>query len=160
MQISKDTVVQFHYSLSDETGVLENSRTQDPVLYLQGHGNLIEGLENAMAGHQAGDKFSVTLAPADAYGERTEDAIQSVQVKHLMGAKKWKPGMVAVVNTEQGQRQVTVVKVGMFKAEVDTNHPLAGKTLSFDIDVIDVRAASAEEIEHGHAHGVGGHHHH
>ena len=77
-----------------------------------------------------------------------------------MGAKKWKPGMVAVVNTEQGQRQVTVVKVGMFKAEVDTNHPLAGKTLSFDIDIIDVRAASAEEIEHGHAHGVGGHHHH
>ncbi len=68
--------------------------------------------------------------------------------------------MVAVVNTEQGQRQVTVVKVGMFKAEVDTNHPLAGKTLSFDIDVIDVRAASNEEIEHGHAHGVGGHHHH
>lgn len=68
--------------------------------------------------------------------------------------------MVAVVNTEQGQRQVTVVKVGMFKAEVDTNHPLAGKTLSFDIDVMDVRAASAEEIEHGHAHGVGGHHHH
>lgn len=160
MQITKDTVVQFHYTLSDETGVLENSRSQDPVLYLQGHGNLIEGLEKSMEGHQAGDTFKITLAPADAYGERTEDSIQSVQVKHLMGAKKWKPGMVAVVNTEQGQRQVTVVKVGMFKAEVDTNHPLAGKTLSFDIDVIDVRAASAEEIEHGHAHGVGGHHHH
>ena len=160
MQITKDTVVQFHYTLSDETGVLENSRSQDPVLYLQGHGNLIEGLEKSMEGHQAGDKFSVTLAAADAYGEHTADSIQSVQVKHLIGAKKWKPGMVAVVNTEQGQRQVTVVKVGMFKAEVDTNHPLAGKTLSFDIDVIDVRAASAEEIEHGHAHGVGGHHHH
>ncbi len=160
MQITKDTVVQFHYTLSDETGVLENSRSQDPVLYLQGHGNLIEGLEKSMEGHKAGDTFNVTLAPADAYGERTDDSIQSVQVKHLMGAKKWKPGMVAVVNTEQGQRQVTVVKVGMFKAEVDTNHPLAGKTLSFDIDVIDVRAASAEEIEHGHAHGVGGHHHH
>ena len=160
MQITKDTVVQFHYTLSDETGVLENSRSQDPVLYLQGHGNLIEGLEKSMEGHQAGDQFTVTLAPADAYGERAEDSVQSVQVKHLMGAKKWKPGMVAVINTEQGQRQVTVVKVGMFKAEVDTNHPLAGKTLSFDIDVIDVRAASAEEIEHGHAHGVGGHHHH
>ena len=160
MQITKDTVVQFHYTLSDETGVLENSRSQDPVLYLQGHGNLIEGLEKSIEGHQAGDKFNVTLAPADAYGERTEDSIQSVQVKHLMGAKKWKPGMVAVVNTEQGQRQVTVVKVGMFKAEVDTNHPLAGKTLSFDIDVIDVRAASNEEIEHGHAHGIGGHHQH
>ncbi|RVT45454.1 peptidylprolyl isomerase [Rheinheimera sediminis] len=159
MQISKDTVVQFHYTLTDDTGVLENSRSQDPVLYLQGHGNLIEGLEKAMEGHQAGDAFSVTLAPAEAYGERKEDAVQSVQVKHLVGAKKWKPGMIAVVNTDQGQRQVTVVKVGMFKAEVDTNHPLAGKTLSFDIDVIDVRAASAEEIEHGHAHGVGGHHH-
>src|SRR3990167_2637476 len=105
MQITKDTVVQFHYTLSDETGVLENSRSQDPVLYLQGHGNLIEGLEKSMEGHQAGDKFTATLAPADAYGERTEDAIQSIQVKHLMGAKKWKPGMVAVLNRSEGQRQ-------------------------------------------------------
>lgn len=160
MQVSQNSVVQFHYTLSDENGQLESSTNQDPVLYLHGHSNLIQGLENALADKKAGDSFSVTLAPADAYGERRDDAIQSVQVKHLMGAKKWKPGMVAVVNTSEGQRQVTVVKVGMFKAEVDTNHPLAGKTLTFNIEVLDVREASAEEIEHGHAHGVGGHHHH
>jgi len=160
MQVAANSVVQFHYTLSDESGQLESSKGQDPVLYLHGHNNLIPGLENAMAGKSAGDSFSITLEPKDAYGERREDAIQSVQVKHLMGAKKWKPGMVAVVNTSEGQRQVTIVKVGMFKAEVDVNHPLAGKTLTFALEVLDVRAATDEEVEHGHAHGVGGHHHH
>lgn len=160
MQVSLNSVVQFHYTLSDENGQLESSKNQDPVLYLHGHNNLIQGLENALAGKTVGEAFSVTLAPADAYGERREDAIQSVQVKHLMGAKKWKPGMVAVVNTSEGQRQVTVVKVGMFKADIDTNHPLAGKTLTFNLEILDIREASPEEIEHGHAHGVGGHNHH
>lgn len=159
MQISANTVVQFHYTLTDATGELENSRAGSPLLYLHGHNQMLTKLEDALAGKTAGDKLNITLAPADAYGERREDAIQSVQVKHLQGAKKWKPGMVAWVNTDQGQRQVTIVKVGMFKAEVDTNHPLAGKTLTFDIEVLSVREASAEEIAHGHAHGEGGHQH-
>ena len=80
-------------------------------------------------------------------------------VKHLQGAKVWKPGMIATVNTEQGERQLTVVKAGRFMVTVDLNHPLSGKTLTFDIKVEDVREATQEEIEHGHAHGVGGHQH-
>lgn len=160
MQIQENSVVQFHYSLTENGTELEGSRQGSPLLYLHGHNQMLPKLEEALAGKTAGDKLQLTLAPADAYGEHQDDAIQSVQVKHLQGAKKWKPGMVAWINTDQGERQVTVVKVGMFKAEVDTNHPLAGKTVTFDIEVLSVRAASEEELAHGHAHGEGGHHHH
>ena len=76
-----------------------------------------------------------------------------------MGAKRWRPGMVATVQTEQGQKQVTIVKPGKFMAEVDNNHPLAGQTLHFDIEIVDIREATAEEIAHKHVHGAGGHHH-
>ena len=160
MLISKDTVVQLHYQLSDDSGLLESSQGSDPLLYLHGHQNMLPAIEQALEGKSKGDTLELTLAPKDAYGERREDAIQSVQVKHLQGAKKWQPGMMAVVQTEHGPRQVKIVKVGMFKAEVDTNHPLAGKTLTFKFKVLAIRAASDEEIAHGHAHGIGGHHHH
>lgn len=160
MQIQENSVVQFHYTLTENGTELEGSRQGSPLLYLHGHNQMLPKLEEALAGKVAGDKLQLTLAPVDAYGERQDNAIQSVQVKHLQGAKKWKPGMVAWVNTDQGERQVTVVKVGMFKAEVDTNHPLAGKTVTFDIEVLNVRAATEEELAHGHAHGEGGHHHH
>jgi FKBP-type peptidyl-prolyl cis-trans isomerase SlyD len=160
MEITKDCVVQFHYNLRDAEGSeLENSRTGDPMAYLHGHQNMMAGLEKALEGHSAGDVFSVTLAPEDAYGSRTEDAEQRIPLKHLQGSKKWRPGMVATVQTDQGVRQVQILKVGKFMVTVDTNHPLAGKTITFDVEVTDVRAASAEEISHGHAHGVGGHHH-
>lgn len=160
MIIADKTVVQFHYTLKSEDGSeIESSQGNDPLAYLHGYKNMLVGVENALTGKSAGDKFSVTLQPEDAYGERNEDAIQRVPVKHLQGAKKWKAGMTAVIETEQGQRQVTVIKTGKFMVTVDVNPPLAGKVLTFDLDVVDVRAATDEEIEHGHAHGVGGHHH-
>ena len=160
MNIAKDSVVQFNYNLKDDQGNdIETTTGGEPMAYLHGHGNIIPGLEQALEGKAVGDKFSVTVEPAKAYGERKENAQQRIPLKHLQGARKWKPGMMAVVETEQGYRQVTVVKVGKFNADVDTNHPLAGKTLVFDIDVVDVREATAEEKAHGHAHGVGGHHH-
>lgn len=164
MQISNNSVVQFHYTLTDVSNgasvELETSNGSHPLLYLHGHEQMLPALEQQLNGKAAGDKLEVTLTPAEAYGERDENAIQSIQVKHLMGAKKWQPGMTAVVQTEHGQRQVTIVKVGMFKADVDTNHPLAGKTLKFAVEIISVREATAEEVAHGHAHGEGGHHHH
>lgn len=160
MEIIKDRVVQFHYSLRDADGnEIENSRKGEPMAYLHGHRNMMEGLEVAMEGRSAGDIFSVTLAPEEAYGKRVEGAEQRVPVKHLQGAKKWRPGMVAHVQTEQGLRQVQILKVGKFMVTIDTNHPLAGKTVTFDVEVIDVREATPEELAHGHAHGVGGHHH-
>ena len=160
MKIADKTVVQFHYTLKDEAGKeLESSLGGDPMAYLHGKVTMVVGVENALTDKEAGAKFSVTLQPADAYGERQEEAIQRVPAKHLQGASKWKPGMVAVVNTEQGQRQVSVIKAGKFMVTVDMNPPLAGKVLTFDLEVVNVRAATDEEIEHGHAHGVGGHQH-
>ena len=160
MSITKNSVVQFHYTLKDEAGeILESSYDGDPVAYLHGHDNMIVGVEKALEGKAKGDEFTATVAPADGYGEIEPDAQQRIPTKHLQGAKHWAPGMMATVNTEQGKRQVTVVKVGRFMVTVDLNHPLAGKTLVFDIKVEDVREATEEEIQHGHAHGVGGHHH-
>jgi len=160
MSVTKDTVVQFHYNLTDAEGTVEETtRGGTPMAYLHGHDNMITGLEKAMDGKEAGDTFSVTLEPKDAYGEFLPDCEQRIPVKHLQGAKKWRKGMVGTVQTEQGLRQVTVVKVGKFMVTVDNNHPLAGKTLTFDIEIMDLREATAEEIAHGHAHGVGGHQH-
>lgn len=164
MQIAKDTVVTFHYRLSNSAGEeLETSKGGDPMAYLHGHNNIIVGLEKAMEGKQAEDVFTATVDAKDGYGERVEDAVQRVPLKHLHGDKKQlarlKKGDVATINTDQGARQVIVVKAGKFNVDVDTNHPLAGQTLTFDIEVESVRAATEEEIAHGHAHGVGGHQH-
>ncbi|TLU61622.1 peptidylprolyl isomerase [Thalassotalea litorea] len=160
MKVAKDTVVQFHYLLKNSDGTtLEDSSGGDPMALLVGHNSMIKGVEDALVDKQQGDKFSVTVTPENGYGEYLEEAIQRIPAKHLQGASSWKPGMVGVVNTEQGQRQVTVMKVGKFMVTVDTNHPLAGQTLEFDIEIVSVREAQAEEVSHGHAHGVGGHQH-
>lgn len=160
MPIEKNTVVTFHYILSDETGeTVESSRNGEPNVYLHGHGGILPGLAEALEGKEAGDSLSVTLTPDQAYGARKPDAIQRVPAKHLMGAKKWKPGMIAQVNTERGPRHVLVTKVGHKFIDVDTNHPLSGKTLTFDIEIVSLREAEPEEVAHGHVHGAGGHHH-
>ncbi|MCH8533041.1 MAG: peptidylprolyl isomerase [Saccharospirillum sp.] len=160
MKVEKNTVVLFHYRLTDDSGVeIESNIETEPTAYLHGHGGIIAGLEKAMAGRESGESFQVTVPPEDAYGPRKPDAMQRLPIKHLLGAKRWKPGMIAQVQTSQGRRHVMVAKVGHKFADVDTNHPLAGRALTFDITISEVRVASAEEIAHGHAHGVGGHHH-
>jgi len=160
MQIADGTVASFHYTLRGEDGAeLESSRDGDPVAYLHGQGNILPALEERLAGHAPGDTLAVTLAPEQAYGPRRADSVQRVPLKHIQARGRLQPGMVVAVQTEHGARQVTVLKVGKFNVDVDTNHPLAGRTLSFDIEVLEVRAASDEEMAHGHAHGAGGHHH-
>ncbi len=160
MQIEKDKVVYFHYTLSDDKGeAFETSNGSHPMTYLHGHGNILPALESEMAGKQAGDQFQVTLTPEQGYGQRNENAQQRIPIKHLMQKTKLRPGMAVKVNTEHGPRDVVIVKVGKFNVDVDTNHPLAGKTITFDIAIEDVRDAEAEELAHGHVHGVGGHHH-
>ena len=160
MQIENGVVVSFHYSLSDSEGkVIESSRETDPTVYLHGANNILPKLEAEFAGKQAGDTFKLALSAADGYGERRDNAIERVPAKYLKHAGKLSPGKVVRLNTEQGVMVVTVVKVGKFAVDVDTNHPLAGQDLTYDIEIVEVRAASDEEKEHGHAHGVGGHHH-
>ena len=163
-QISKDKVVQFFYTLSDADGnQIETNRETNPMAYLHGHNGMLAAIEAELEGKSVGDSFSLTLPPDQAHGERQPDSEIRVPLKHLQGLPKgqrsWKPGMVAVVKTEQGMRQVTVVKPGLKMVTIDTNHPLAGQTLGYEIEVVDVRDATATEVAHGHAHGVGGHQH-
>ena len=160
MKIESGTVVSFHYTLRNEEGEeLESSRGSEPSVYLHGANNIIRGLESAMTGRESGDVFSVSLAPAQAYGKRDPGRMQRVPVKHLAYRGKLEAGKLVQLSTSEGMRTVTVVKAGRHSADIDANHPLAGQTLVFDVEIVDLRSATAEEISHGHAHGPGGHHH-
>ncbi|QIK81939.1 peptidylprolyl isomerase [Lysobacter sp. HDW10] len=159
MKIAKDSVVRFHYSVG-EAGqpASETSKDSQPLAILFGHGNIIPGLEKAMDNREAGENFSVEVPSAEAYGERREGLSQRIPKKHF-GDAKVEPGMQVVMQTNFGPRAVTVEKVGLTTVDVDLNHPMAGKDLHFDIEILEVREATAEELEHGHVHGDGGHQH-
>ena len=161
MQIENGSVVSFLYTLNDTEGnpIETNRDGAHPAVYLHGASNVVPKLEAAFAGKKAGDHFELTLEPADAYGERRENAIERVPAKYLKHEGKLKIGQAVQINTKDGAMLVSVVKVGKFSVDVDTNHPLAGKTLNYVVDIVDVRAATEEEKAHKHAHGVGGHQH-
>ena len=160
MEVANNRVVSFHYKLEELGGdYTEDSSGGDPMLYLHGHRGVLPGIEDAMKGRVAGDKFTVQVSPEDGYGLRHEDGLQRVPIKHLIGRKKPDVGDLVTVNTKTRKVNAKVVKVGRHNVDVDTNHPLAGKTLKFDIEVIDVREATFEEVSHRHAHGPGGHQH-
>lgn len=160
MKIEKDRVVRFHYAVAEAgKDAVENSRDGgQPLAILFGHGNIIPGLEKAMDGREAGERFTADVPAAEAYGERRDGLTQRIPKKHF-GAQKLEPGMQVVLQTNFGPRAVTVEKVGMSVVDVDLNHPMAGKDLAFDIEIVEVREASAEEVAHGHVHGDGGHQH-
>ena len=159
MKIAKDSVVRFHYSVSEPgQESLESSRDREPLAILIGHGNIIPGLEAALQDREAGESFGVDVAASEAYGERRDGLTQRVPKKHF-GAQKLEPGMQVVLQTNFGPRPVTIEKVGMSVVDVDLNHPMAGKDLDFDIDIVEVREATPEELAHGHVHGDGGHQH-
>ena len=160
MIAEKDKVVTFHYTLKNAEGEqMETSRDKQPMSYLHGANNIIKGLEKAMEGRAVNDEFSVTVEPEEAYGVRNEGNVQRVPLKRLKGIGKISPGQILNLQTNQGPVQVTVLRVGRFNIDVDANHPLAGKALTFDIEITDIRDASEEELEHRHVHGPGGHHH-
>ena len=159
MKIAKDSVVRFHYSVSEPgQESLESSRDREPLAILIGHGNIIPGLEAALQDREAGESFGVDVAASEAYGERREGLSQRVPKKHF-GAQKLVPGQQVVLQTNFGPRAVTIQKVGMSVVDVDLNHPMAGKDLHFDVEIVEVREAAAEELAHGHVHGDGGHQH-
>ncbi|WP_290886472.1 peptidylprolyl isomerase [Arenimonas sp.] len=156
MKIEKNRVVRFHYTVS-EVGQppSETSKDREPLAVLIGAGNIIPGLEAAMMDKAAGDSFEATVTPDQAYGERREGFVQRVPKKHFRETRL-QPGQQVVLGTNMGPRAVTVVKVGATVVDVDLNHPMAGKTLSFQVEIVDVREAEPVEIEHGHVHGDGG----
>ena len=160
MIAEKDKVVTFHYTLTNAEGEqMESSREGDPITYLHGANNIVTGLEKAMEGHAIKDSFIAKLEPEEAYGVRNEDNIQRVGLKRLKGIGKISVGQILNLQTDKGQVQVTVLKVGRFNIDVDGNHPLAGQELTFDVEIADIREASKEELEHRHVHGPGGHQH-
>ena len=161
MSIAQDQVVSIHYTLTDDEGaVLDRSAAGEPLAYLHGHGNLIPGLERELTGKSAGDKLQVKIAPADAYGEYDKALVQRVPRRTLQGVANVRVGMRLQAQTAQGPRAVTVTQLAGDMVTLDGNHPLAGKHLNFEVEVAEVRAATAEELEHGHVHGPDGHHHH
>ena len=166
--IGKNKVVSFHFRLCEvdsegqHSDWLEESFGRQPLKCLHGFHNVVSGLENALLGKSVGDCVNITLAHVDAYGPRHPNSIQRVPIKHLRlspGQKKLLPGMKVLVQTDTGMKQVVVAKAGKYNVDIDWNHPYAGKTLYYEIEVVNVRDATREEIDHGHVHGDGGHRH-
>ena len=157
MSEKSKSVIMFHYTLKNAEGEeLESSRDKDPLAFIEGSGNIIPGLEKVLVVKQTGDSFTTTVTPEEAYGFRDESMLQRIPIKKLQFRGKLVAGSVALVRTESGYLPVQVIKAGRFHADIDRNHPLAGQTLTFDIEVTERRDASKEELEHGHVHGPGG----
>jgi FKBP-type peptidyl-prolyl cis-trans isomerase SlyD len=160
VEVAADKVVLIHYTLKDDKGeVIDSSAGGDPLAYIQGHGNLVSGLEKALEGKQHGNKVVVSVPPEEGYGKHDATLIQRIPKRSLQGAGQIKKGMQFQARTDDGIRVFTVTAVVGDMVTLDGNHPLADKTLHFDVDVVEVREATSEELEHGHVHGPGGHHH-
>ncbi|WP_406663654.1 peptidylprolyl isomerase [Gallaecimonas sp. GXIMD1310] len=160
MTISKDKVVRIHYTLKDDQGtVLDSSSGGEPLVYLHGHGNLIPGLEKELEGKTEGDKMDVSVAPEDGYGPYHQELVQEVPRSAFQGVDDIEAGMRFTAQTDAGPRTVVVQSVSDETVTVDGNHPLAGQHLHFNVEIIELRDAEAEELEHGHVHGPGGHQH-
>jgi FKBP-type peptidyl-prolyl cis-trans isomerase SlyD len=160
MNIQQDSVVSIRYTLKDAAGAVLDSSGDDALSYLHGHGNLIPGLERELTGKGVGDRLNVAIAPADGYGERDGSLVQQVARSELSGIDDLQPGMRLRAESNSGVHAVTVTHVADDTVTLDANHPLAGMTLHFDVEVTAVREASAEELSHGHVHGPDDHHHH
>lgn len=159
--ITKDTAVLFNYVLKDDNGnVLDKSPEGQPLAYLHGHRNIIPGLEKQLEGKSAGETLTAVVEPSEAYGEYEEQAVQEVPRENFQGVDDIKVGMQFQSQSNDGHVMLVTVKdVNDKTVVVDANHPMAGKRLTFDVEIVEVRAATADEINHGHVHGVGGVHH-
>ena len=160
MSIKKDSVVAFNYTLKDDAGeVIDSSPAGEPLAYIHGHGNLVPGLERELEGKTSGERLAVKVTPADGYGEYSKHLVSKIPRRSLKGIAKLSVGMRLHAQTAEGPRAVTVTALTGDMVTIDGNHPLAGKNLNFDIEIVEIRAATEEELAHGHVHGPGGHHH-
>jgi FKBP-type peptidyl-prolyl cis-trans isomerase SlyD len=158
--IAKDAVALLEYTLKNDSGeLLDASAEGQPLAYIHGRGNLIPGLEQELEGKQSGDHFEIRIPPEEAYGERNQELVHPVNRDQLPDEIEVEVGLQLRAESEAGAQIVTVVGVEDDRVLLDANHPLAGVALNFDVKVAEVREATAEELEHGHVHGTGGHHH-
>lgn len=163
MTIQKDKVVTMHYHLTntDDGQVLDSSRGSDPLTYLHGSGSLIPGLERELAGLEVGAAKTVQVAVADAYGDYDDDMVQKLPRADFAEIDNLEVGMRLQAQDQNGNTfSVHVAQIEGNEVVIDGNHPLAGMPLTFEIEIVAIRDATAEELQHGHAHGEGGHHHH
>lgn len=160
MQIADKMVVTIDYTLKDDNGNILDSSNDGNFAYLHGSNNIIPGLENALTGKSAGDEVDVTVSPAEGYGERNDSMVQAVPRDMFDSEQEIEVGMQFHAQSPEGDMVVvTVTDVDKDDITVDGNHPLAGMNLNFGVKVVDVREATAEEMDHGHVHGPGGHQH-
>lgn len=158
--IAKDQVVTFHYTLKDQQGqVIDQSVGGDPLAYLHGHGNIIPGLESQLLDKKVGDRLQVHVTPENGYGVHDPEK-RFLIPRNALPKVELQPGMMLELEAEDGETlRATIVALDAKHVEVDANHSLAGVDLFFDVEIVAIRPASAEEIAHGHVHGEGGHHH-
>jgi FKBP-type peptidyl-prolyl cis-trans isomerase SlyD len=159
--IKNGTVASLAYQLKDDSGrTLDSADAKDPFTYLHGHGNIIPGLEKALEGMKSGDKRKISVAPNEGYGDVDENLRIIVQKTQLGDVQDLQRGMRFGAQSDDGNELVyTVTDIKGDQIFLDGNHPLAGMTLHFEVEVLNTRAATAEELSHGHVHGPGGHHH-
>ena len=160
MIAGKNSVVLMDYTVKDDEGnLIDTSSGQEPLAFILGMGNIIPGLERAFVGKKKGDAFLVRVKPEEGYGERDESLVEVVPRGQFAGIKDLRVGMQLQAQTDEDIMVVTVVRITDKEVTVDANHPLAGKSLNFDVKVVEVRAATNDELSHGHVHGLGGHNH-
>jgi FKBP-type peptidyl-prolyl cis-trans isomerase SlyD len=160
MQIAKNSVVGFDYTLKDDDGkVIDSSEGHEPLLYLHGAEGIIPGLERELEGKKVGDELKVSVSPADGYGERSDELEQEVPRENFAGIDDLELGMQLQTDSETGPTVVTVVAIADDVVTIDGNHPLAGVNLHFEVAIREIREATEDEISHGHIHGPGGHEH-
>lgn len=160
MQIAQNTVALIDYTLTNDAGeVLDSSDGGEPLAYVHGVGAMIPGLEKELEGKAGGDDLEVRIPAAEAYGERNDELVHEVPRSQLPPDAPVEVGVQFQAESPQGMHMLTVVKVEGDTVHMDANHPLAGVPLNFKVSIREVRTATAEEIEHGHVHGPGGHQH-
>jgi FKBP-type peptidyl-prolyl cis-trans isomerase SlyD len=161
MLIAANKAVSIDYTLTNDIGeVIDSSSGGAPLVYLQGAGNIIPGLEKALEGKQPGDELTVTVQPEEAYGEYSAELVSTLSRSMFEGVDELEVGMQFHASAPDGQMQIVTIRdLDGDDVTVDGNHPLAGQTLTFQVKIVDVRDASQEEVAHGHVHGEGGHHH-
>ncbi|MDP8051812.1 peptidylprolyl isomerase [Pasteurella atlantica] len=157
MKITKNTVPSIAYQVRTQEGVLvDEAPVNQPLDYLHGHQNLVIGLENALEGKAVGDTFEVRVKPEEGYGEYNEDMVQRVPKDVFQGVDELEVGMRFIADTDIGPLPVVITEVDETEVVVDGNHMLAGQELLFSVEIVSVRAATEEEIAHGHIHQHGG----
>ena len=160
MKIDANKVVAINYTLkSDDGTVLDSSEGKSPLPYIQGTGQLIPGLEKELEGKEVGEKMDIVIAPAEAYGEVNKEMVFDVSKEGFRGNEELKVGMQVEVEMDKGKSIAAGTKIEDDNVTLDLNHPLAGMTLHFNVEIMEVRKASEEELSHGHVHGPGGHQH-